>query len=395
LIGLSCSVQIGSSLFVHGGCGSVPPHPTALAELVGTPAVSQPASVQAAGKRLAVLELKAARMEGDVLDAFADAVRGGAVDGVAGRGVDVMTRENMMVLLREMGRKDCTEGDCEVETARNIGADFVVSGSVARVEQAYVVTLKLHETKGGSLLGTEMVQARSQLDLLSLLRERGQKLAARIVGSRPVALKHQDGGATPPRADSAETAEDDSASGPLSIDFGKYDEGDFPDGYGGLRIFKAFGGNVLGSPSAGMYEFTIDHKFPRAFKLVAVMAGDTGNSSQRCMTMSLLASKEDLSMFICPHPVGRGKWDVGFLNTKMRGSKETSNETPTAVEIRRLGDTFKVYVGDTLVLSLKQAFERFRGLRIKFQAGGALDVGGLNNDGYLIKSINVTPINET
>jgi len=61
-----------------------------------------------------------------------------------------MTRENMMVLLKDMGKKDCSEGDCEVETARNIGADFVVSGSVVRIDAAFVVTLKLHETKGAA-----------------------------------------------------------------------------------------------------------------------------------------------------------------------------------------------------------------------------------------------------
>lgn len=81
-------------------------------------------------KRLAVLEFRG-KIDSDVLETFADAVRGGAVEGLAGREVEVLTRENMMVLLREMGKEDCTEGDCEVETARNIGADFVVSGTVA------------------------------------------------------------------------------------------------------------------------------------------------------------------------------------------------------------------------------------------------------------------------
>jgi len=111
--------------------------------LPGAPVAAQPAIPQTAGKHLAVLELRGAKIEGDVLDAFADAVRSGAVEGLAGSGVQVMTRENMLVLLKEMGKKECTEGDCEVETARNIGADFVVSGSVVRTAATLVVALKL------------------------------------------------------------------------------------------------------------------------------------------------------------------------------------------------------------------------------------------------------------
>ena len=94
--------------------------------LAGGNAVAAPNAYQ----RLAVLEFSGRSMEADALGAFADAVRGGTVDGLIGRDIKVMTRENMMVLLREMGKTDCAEGDCEVETGRNIGAQFVISGSV-------------------------------------------------------------------------------------------------------------------------------------------------------------------------------------------------------------------------------------------------------------------------
>ena len=154
----------------------------AFTALVGPYAVSQTTV-----KRLAVLEFKGESIKGDVLDTFADAVRGGAVEALAGRRVQVMTRENMLVLLKDMGKKDCSEGDCEVETARNIGADFVVSGSVVRIDAAFVVTLKLHETKGGSLLATDQIEAKSQIELLRQLREKGRNLVANNVGARPAA----------------------------------------------------------------------------------------------------------------------------------------------------------------------------------------------------------------
>jgi len=157
----------------------------ALMGLASAVLFGQPAVAETVSKRLAVLELKGEIVSGEVREALADEIRGGAVEGLADRGVQVMTRENMMVLLKEMGKKDCSEGDCEVETARNIGADFVVSGSVVRIDASFVVTLKLHETKGGSLLATDRIEAKSQLEVSRHLREHGRTLVANNIGFRP------------------------------------------------------------------------------------------------------------------------------------------------------------------------------------------------------------------
>jgi len=143
------------------------------------------AAAQRGNKRLAVLEFQGKSLDQDVLMTFSDTVRGGALQGLEGRGVVVMTRENMLVLLRDMGKKECGEGECEVETARNIGADYVVSGKVVRMEQIYVVTLKLHETQGGSLIGTDTVEAASQVELLRALRERARLVINAAFGPRP------------------------------------------------------------------------------------------------------------------------------------------------------------------------------------------------------------------
>jgi hypothetical protein len=50
-----------------------------------------------------------------------------------------------------------------------------------------MVTLKLHETKGGSLLGTDTVEGASQVDLLRSLRERGRQLLTSAFGPRRAA----------------------------------------------------------------------------------------------------------------------------------------------------------------------------------------------------------------
>jgi TolB-like protein len=106
---------------------------------------------------------------------FSDTVRGGVLQAVDRYGVAVMTRENMLVLLKDKGQ-ECAEGNCEVETARNIGADYVVSGKVVHMERTFVITLKLHETKGGSLLSTDTVEGASQVELMRALREHGRQL---------------------------------------------------------------------------------------------------------------------------------------------------------------------------------------------------------------------------
>jgi hypothetical protein len=152
------------------------PGPAAFASAAPPPMVPRVLSARLNNKRLAVLEFQSRNLNEDVLMALSDNVRGGALQGIAGSGMSIMTRENMLVLLKDMGRDACSEGDCEVETARNIGADYVVSGKVVVVEGIYVVTLKLHETKNGSLIGTEVVEGKSQVDVLHLLREHGRQL---------------------------------------------------------------------------------------------------------------------------------------------------------------------------------------------------------------------------
>jgi TolB-like protein len=147
-----------------------------------SPSFGKTSGAGQARRRLAVLEFSGRNLEADVLGAFSDAVRGGAVEALSGgENLKVMTRENMLVMLRDMGQKECVEGDCEVETARNIGADFVISGSVAHMDNTFVVTLKIHETQEGAVLATDTLQARRQIDMLLQLRDRTRDLVAKHV----------------------------------------------------------------------------------------------------------------------------------------------------------------------------------------------------------------------
>jgi TolB-like protein len=118
-----------------------------------SPAPPPPASVKGL---LAVLELrnKLGAADKAAIDAafLTDMVRSGALH--AFPGLKVMTRENMQVMVEAGGKKleEC-EGECEVDTGRRLGADYIASGEVLRFGSKFVVNLKLHETHDGQLLG--------------------------------------------------------------------------------------------------------------------------------------------------------------------------------------------------------------------------------------------------
>jgi len=135
-------------------------------------------------KRLAVLEFTNADLSGDILDTLSDAVRGGAIDALANSNVSIMTRESMKVMLKDMGIQECHEGECEVETARSIHADYVVSGRIVRMEGSYVVTLKVHETEQANLLGTKEVMVDTQKAMMGEIREQGRRLVAETIKVR-------------------------------------------------------------------------------------------------------------------------------------------------------------------------------------------------------------------
>jgi tetratricopeptide (TPR) repeat protein len=105
--------------------------------------------------RIAVLEFKS-RLKGterEALDAgyFADQVRARVKDQIPS--LEVITRENLLVLLEASGKKlDECEGECEVETGRRIGADLVISGELLRIGSNYKLDLRLHDTARGTLL---------------------------------------------------------------------------------------------------------------------------------------------------------------------------------------------------------------------------------------------------
>ena len=116
------------------------------------------------GPLMAVLEFRS-KLTGEMqqqVDAgyLTDVVRSSALKQIPG--LQVMTRENMLVLLEGSGKSlaDC-EGACEVDTGRLLGADLVVTGEVLRFGSALKLNLRLHETRDGRLLSGAQASGRT------------------------------------------------------------------------------------------------------------------------------------------------------------------------------------------------------------------------------------------
>ena len=79
----------------------------------------------------------------------------------AGPSLNVVSRENLVVLLQASGKtmEQC-EGECDVETGRLVGADLVVSGEALTVDGSFKLSL-IHATKNGRMLSGSVASGTS------------------------------------------------------------------------------------------------------------------------------------------------------------------------------------------------------------------------------------------
>lgn len=141
-----------------------------------------PPNAKLTGGKVAVLDLKSSTKELNTDDVryFGDLVRAATLK--AAPQCQVMTRENLIVLLQASGKDlSACEGECEVDTGRRIGADAIVSGEVLKVGTRYKLTLRLHETANGKLLGASVASGKS----VDELDDAVGKAAAELFGGAP------------------------------------------------------------------------------------------------------------------------------------------------------------------------------------------------------------------
>jgi hypothetical protein len=146
--------------------------------------ILQPAFSKAGG-RLAVLEITAVELKPQILVQISDGLREGALDTIrsAHAGITMMTRESMLMNFNDMGiDPSFIQGECEVETARHIGADYVISATLLKLEGVWILSAKLHESEGGDLLATESVEAKGLLELIRATSGIARALLAKGLG---------------------------------------------------------------------------------------------------------------------------------------------------------------------------------------------------------------------
>ncbi len=155
----ACLLALAAALVA---CGGPPPAPA------GGP------------QRLAVLALhNPAGLANQEVDYVGELVRGAAL-ALPPQRFGVLTRENLLALLGpDRDLADCT-GDCEIETARRVGADLVVTGEVVRFGAGLRVVLKLHDARTAALVATERASAHTVEGLERPVEAAGRRLFARL-----------------------------------------------------------------------------------------------------------------------------------------------------------------------------------------------------------------------
>lgn len=118
-------------------------------------------------KRLAVLEFRGVGIEQPILMKLSDQSRVTAADILPKDKFLIMTRENLMQILTDMGKdSSCMDGQCEVEIGRNVGADIIMTGDMMKMDGTFYLTLKLYDTTTGALLSGSTIEARNFSQLL-------------------------------------------------------------------------------------------------------------------------------------------------------------------------------------------------------------------------------------
>ena len=144
------------------------------------PATAHVASAAAAlSGKLAVLELRnfTKDLTHENAQYFTDMLRSAALK--AQPQLEVMTRENLVVLLQASGKRleEC-EGECEVETGRRIGADLIISGELQKLGSLYKLSLRLHDTHEGRLLASTQASGKTIEELDESAQAAAEKLVA-------------------------------------------------------------------------------------------------------------------------------------------------------------------------------------------------------------------------
>ena len=136
-----------------------------------------------ATERIAVLELTSEAAPESVLLTITDSVRSGTRDVLSGDEYIVMTRQNMITVLGDNGiDASCVEGQCELDLARAMQANLVVTGRLISVEGQFHLNLNIYNVGNGDLLKAEDVWAGSIRELIDASEQTARVLIREALG---------------------------------------------------------------------------------------------------------------------------------------------------------------------------------------------------------------------
>lgn len=97
-------------------------------------------------------------------------------------GYVIMTRENIQQMLPPGKKIEDCEGECLVETGKNINAHYIAQARVGKFGKQLTLTVELYETRGNNLVGSFTAMSEDALQLLKEIERQADGMFATIAG---------------------------------------------------------------------------------------------------------------------------------------------------------------------------------------------------------------------
>lgn len=139
----------------------------------------------AAERLLAVLPLDVrftkGRMDEAARRALEDLIRDEAANALSSSGWTVLSGENTYAVLRDNGvdPTHCGEGECHVQTARELNVEMFLSGAVQFVDDQLVASIRLMVTKTGRIVASERLEGTNTTALFRVFQGGSKKFFER------------------------------------------------------------------------------------------------------------------------------------------------------------------------------------------------------------------------
>ena len=112
----------------------------------------------------------------------------------AGGALRVLSKEKVFEILQQSGKAaaSCT-ADCQIQTAREVGAEYIVTGTIAKAGGQLVMTLEAKRSRDGAVLAAAQVMEENEKTLMKATGKGADELVADLLRKlAPEAAKNHD-----------------------------------------------------------------------------------------------------------------------------------------------------------------------------------------------------------